>query len=555
MSVMTLAIKSLPFRVFFSCAAFFSGVAYAFAEGYPAYSSGGAAGVSELPAAVPESSVHAEFSGGSVELCFYVGAGAYVSPDAVRVEGIGEDGAAVEMHPEPGTEKTEKYRGRFSLRYPLPDGASRVKVVWSMCLGDVCLVPETKEFAVSGDAAASPGSVSVAGTPAEWPEAVRSSFAYMDAGEFAGFLSGEEQQGNPLVRIFGTWGYFALALVVFFCGAALNLTPCVLPMVPVNIAIMGLGASGVVSRAGAWLTGCCFGAGIMAAWGTLGVLASAGILAFGGLRSFVFFNYAVALLFFVLGLACFDVIRVDFSSLGRRLGTAGRRRDSGRAARFSLAFGLGAASAVMSGACVAPVLVWTLVLAATLSHEGRPVAGAILPFILGAGMGAPWPFVASGIARFPKPGMWMNRVKAVFGILFMLFAVRYAAEALPWGGPRGGDGEQWFTDAAAAFAESGSSGKPILLYFTAQWCTVCRDMERTTFSDSEVASAMERFVPLKIDCTDTSSQPAASLMQKYGVSGFPFFAVLDKVNAAYGAAENTDTRGSGDVFSAEGVEK
>ncbi len=46
----------------------------------------------------------------------------------------------------------------------------------------------------------------------------------------------------PQKGLFDGRGPLAILLIVLLGGLALNLTPCVLPMIPINLAIIGAGA-------------------------------------------------------------------------------------------------------------------------------------------------------------------------------------------------------------------------------------------------------------------------------------------------------------------------
>lgn len=85
----------------------------------------------------------------------------------------------------------------------------------------------------------------------------------------------------------------------------------------------------------------------------------------------------------------------------------------------------------------------------------------------------------------------------------------------------------WRTDFSDAREESFKTGKPLLLYFTAEWCGPCRQMKRTTFADATVESALQNYVALKLD---VDANP--DLAQRYGVSAIPAFYLLDKDGAA-----------------------
>jgi thiol:disulfide interchange protein len=69
---------------------------------------------------------------------------------------------------------------------------------------------------------------------------------------------------------------------------------------------------------------------------------------------------------------------------------------------------------------------------------------------------------------------------------------------------------QWGTDLTAGRQQAITTGKPLLLYFTADWCGPCQQMKRTTFADQQVAQAMASVVPVKLDL-DRNQQLAGQL--------------------------------------------
>ena len=118
----------------------------------------------------------------------------------------------------------------------------------------------------------------------------------------------------------------------------------------------------------------------------------------------------------------FDVLMIDFSSLSTRF------MPSGRSGTFMMAFAMGAVAALLAGACVAPVVIQVVLFSSNLYATGTKLALA-LPFCLGIGMAIPWPIAGAGLAALPKPGMWMVRVKQVFGVFILGTAIYYGYEA------------------------------------------------------------------------------------------------------------------------------
>lgn len=80
----------------------------------------------------------------------------------------------------------------------------------------------------------------------------------------------------------------------------------------------------------------------------------------------------------------------------------------------------------------------------------------------------------------------------------------------------------WRDDLAAARAEAAGAGKPLLLYFTADWCGPCRVMKRTTWADESVEAALQAYVPVRLD---VDHRPDEAL--SYRVDSIPMMAVVD----------------------------
>ncbi len=184
----------------------------------------------------------------------------------------------------------------------------------------------------------------------------------------------------------------------------------------------------------------------------------------------------------------FGRINIDFSRFQTRLGVG--RSAGGNA--FVLAGSLGAVSALLAGACVAPVVISVLLLASTLHNQGT-ILGLALPFVLGLGMALPWPFAGAGLSFLPKPGKWMEKVKYAFGIFIFVFAAWYgylglSLTSLPNPFRSGEQGhrrlrpEKSLATLHDVLAQSRAEGKPVFIDFWATWCKNCSAMEYTHLS-------------------------------------------------------------------------
>jgi len=72
-----------------------------------------------------------------------------------------------------------------------------------------------------------------------------------------------------------------------------------------------------------------------------------------------------------------------------------------------------------------------------------------------------------------------------------------------------------------------NEGKKILLDFSAEWCTSCKELEEITFKDADVMKKMREFVLVRADVTANTDEEK-ELSQKYGVFGPPVLIFFDE---------------------------
>ncbi len=76
-------------------------------------------------------------------------------------------------------------------------------------------------------------------------------------------------------------------------------------------------------------------------------------------------------------------------------------------------------------------------------------------------------------------------------------------------------------------AEAKRNNQPVMLDFYADWCVSCKEMERYTFSDSEVQQALSGFRLLKADVTANNEDDKA-LLKHFGLIGPPSIIFYDR---------------------------
>lgn len=344
-------------------------------------------------------------------------------------------------------------------------------------------------------------------------ENVRYLEGYVGEERFIAFLDGDATASFAgLFRADAS--ILVLLLLAFLGGLAMNLTPCVLPMIPVNLIIIGKSAR----------RGLVYGLGMALAYGALGLAAAFGSLAFGSIQSSPWFNLAVALVFLALSAALGGAFAIDFSK-ARKIRTPGENGPN-----VFYVFAAGVLCAVLAGACVAPVLVAALVLTADLFAKGV-FAAVLIPFSFGAGMAAPWPFAAAGLKFLPRPGSWMKWINRFFACLTLALAAWYMNVAVKGFSPSDGppaakDGEIAMTP--GTFSLEGLE-RPVLVDCWATWCKNCSAMDKV-LAEKRVREKLEGFTVIRLQAEDFAELRALPLFGN--IKGLPAFAVIGETKNA-----------------------
>jgi thioredoxin:protein disulfide reductase len=412
-----------------------------------------------------------------------------------------------------------------------------VTVRYMGCDDQICFMPQTRVFhpareVLRGAVAVqeAPGGTADGGTIFDGFDIIGFDAGFRNVSEFLAFLErvdrGEGLQRGTLEQLFERYGILIGIVFTLGFGFLLNLTPCVLPMIPINLAIIGAGSQ-AGSRARGFGLGAVYGVGIALVYGLLGVVVVLTGAQFGALNANPWFNLGIALVFLLLSLAMFDVFHIDFSRFQTMVG---QNKDRGPVWTALL---FGGVAALLAGACVAPAVISVLVLSTGFYQAGHPQA-LLLPFVLGIGMALPWPFAGAGLSFLPKPGRWMEWVKKGFGVLILGFSIYYGhlgASLQGWlqGGTAartGGAEAFWLHDPAVAVDRARESGQDLFVDFWATWCKSCMEMDRTTFKDESVRAALAPYVRLKFQAEDPFDPETKRVLDLLGVKGLPSYVIL-----------------------------
>jgi len=209
--------------------------------------------------------------------------------------------------------------------------------------------------------------------------------------------------------------------LLFVAGLLTSLTPCVYPMIPITVALVGresLGA-GTTRWRPLFLT-LSYVFGVALVYAILGVIAGMTGSIFGTISSNPWLYFLQANVLLLAGLFMLDVftLRLPASTMewATRVGTGGH---------YGGAFAMGSVSGLVAAPCGAPVMAAVLT---WVTRTQSAILGFIYLFVFSLGMCAL--LVAVGVssgsaARLPRAGIWMARVKRIFGFVMLGVAEYY----------------------------------------------------------------------------------------------------------------------------------
>lgn len=435
-----------------------------------------------------------------------------------------------------------------------------LEFTYQPCSDDACLTPETirKELSVKVEKPGDGGNDVPAGTSAG-SESGSPGAATADQPAFFGQIESA--------------GLLLSLVLVFFGGLALNLTPCVYPIIPVTISYFGAQSEGRTRRL--FLLGLLYVGGMAITYSTIGVVTALTGAVFGGLLQQAPVILGIVAIFVLLSLGMFGAYEF-------KLPDAWVNRLGGSRAGFLGALFMGLTMGVIAAPCIGP---FVLGLVAYVAARGDPVYGFLLFFFLSLGLGLPYLFLAlfSGkIKILPSSGQWMEGIRHIFGLVLLGMAVYFAAPLLPEsfsGYALPGFGviaavyllfldraanhvfgfkifkivfstlllgvsvfilistaqkalPDWQKFTPSAYSQSLENDRKMIIVFHADWCIPCRELKAQTLSHPRVLEALDTFKVFQVDMTNAGDPQARQARRQFDVQGVPTVILINSQGTA-----------------------
>ncbi|MCR4292290.1 MAG: protein-disulfide reductase DsbD [Candidatus Kuenenia sp.] len=291
----------------------------------------------------------------------------------------------------------------------LPAGSYNVplKVHYQGCSDKVCFAPTMEEFTLPVQVELAKSGVSK--TQEEKIPAVSKPV--------------EKAEATGIQKTIESRGIFVSLIIIFLAGVGLSFTPCVYPMIPITVAVIGGQASGDQTSARsplrAFFLSLIYVLGISIVYSAMGVAAASTGALFGtALQSPWVIGFVVAV-FVALAMSMFGVyyLRVP-SFISDRLGTKTGKGIIG-------VFIMGLVSGIVASPCIGPALASLLVY---IASTGNKFMGFWMLFVFAWGLGVLLIVLGTfsgAIRALPKSGGWMETVERIFGLLLIGAALYY----------------------------------------------------------------------------------------------------------------------------------
>ncbi len=376
-----------------------------------------------------------------------------------------------------------------------------------------------------------------------------------------------ESDDNSLANTLESSGILLSLLIVFLGGLALNLTPCVYPLIPITIGFFGGQSEGNTTKL--FFMGLFYLLGMALTYSVVGVVTALSGAVFGTLMQNPYVIIGIVLVLILLSLSQFGVYEF-------KLPDSWAMKAGGAKNGYFGAFFMGLTMGIVAAPCIGPFVLGLVTVVAT---KADLFYGFIMFFTLAIGLGLPYLILAvfSGkIKNLPRAGFWMEAVEHIFGLLLLGMALYFALPLIPkeiniyvlpifmiisaifliffdkTANDRKGfrifknifsviiiavsvwmliptekQNPDWQYYTNQDYEQAISSNQKIIIDFYADWCIPCKELDALTFSNKDVISKMNEFKSFKVDMTKSTSEETEKIRQKFNIVGMPTVLIID----------------------------
>ncbi len=467
------------------------------------------------------------------------------------------------------TKKTKKglfEKGEIQVQIEAPENLSSMPqkinfdLRYQICSEQVCYLPQMKSISLNIN------STSLKTTPE-------------GAEKFSLFSTGSIE--NQLSKNF-LLTYF----LVFLAGILTSFTPCIFPMIPITLSILGHDAE-TKTRTQNVLRSLFYVLGIALTYATLGSIAAMTGALFGKALANKYVISSLVVLFVLMAISMWGFFEIQVPAFIRnKFGT-------GKSHGYFGALIMGLVAGIVASPCVGPVLVSIL---SFVSSTQNAWLGFTLLFTYAIGLGLI--FIVLGfsshlIKKLPRSGPWMDLIKFLLGLLMIGAAFYYLQFVLDfkywvivlglssmvisfWKGAfnfkkrhplkqslalaififsttlallaifkieyvtplfnqsiasESQTGAiQWIPYSEKILQQAVSQNKPVMIDFFAEWCAACHELEEKTYTEAEFIELSKQFVLVKVDATE-DTEDVQKILTQYNIKGLPTVVFVNRKGA------------------------